>query len=362
MSSDPVTTRVAPLVERLVEERDPAQRDRELVRASHALGLAAGTSLWSEGSDSRGRADWRCMLVEGEAASLPAPWVVVAVADGAVEEELPGGKVVLVAGTAPHRCALALGGFHGEEADLDLVQALLLCRSTLGRSEGDPESELPERVLPPIPRAAVPAGEAPTADPLLPGELRHLLSCIRSTQQLLETPLADAADRERLREVLERECLRAGDLLLGPSGAAPSPASRSLTGVLRDVVEAQDAANRLARLHVEVDDQAAPGRFPCELSLDAWSRVLHHLLHAARQSCARNGNGMPGRLQIDWRGQSRDGRAGMLLRLACTASGDTSTWVLRQARHTLTAAGAELDLAASRDGGTLLEVWIPRAA
>lgn len=136
---------LALLVERLVDCPDPAARERLLVEALHERGWAEAVALHHPGADPE-RDAWPQRLARGPADLLPDGDLVRAVATGELPEELPLGRRVLFAPGG--RAALALGGFRGETADLDHLEALLAAASVL--EDGIGEADLLDQLHAPL--------------------------------------------------------------------------------------------------------------------------------------------------------------------------------------------------------------------
>jgi hypothetical protein len=137
---------LALLIERLVDCPDPAARERLLVEALLERDWAQAAALYPPGGDPE-QAPWLPRIARGPADLLPDGEVVRAVASGDLPEELPLGRRVLFAPGAS--CALALGGYQGETADLDHLEALLAAASVI--EDGAPgEVDLLDRLHAPF--------------------------------------------------------------------------------------------------------------------------------------------------------------------------------------------------------------------
>jgi len=289
MTAETDLTRLSPLIERLVDETDARARERLLVDAIADFEDAPSTALWHETE-----AGWHTTLERGSRAALPGASEVQIVALGQLGL-LANGRHVLIAGRAPGRIALALGGVALEEDLIDMLEALLV---TVAELEAAADGLL-EKLLPPF---QSPAGSEPPPDRRWTQDLRGLLTSIRTTQDLLGMPGADLSDDERQRfgEALELECQRAGDLLIEAleerrSGTNPGHArsGNAPAEIIREVCAAEEAVLRHAGLELALEVLPSAAHLNCPLSDLSLARVVHSLVCNAREALTRSFDGEP---------------------------------------------------------------------
>lgn len=125
MATTPRLQDPASLVETLVEAAGAPARDRILVEAIQASGLAAGVALWRP-LGGRGKAGvWTRLLARGDLNRAPGRAEIEARERGELPAELPLGRRLLVVGRGEARVALSLAGFRASEVELDRLEALL---------------------------------------------------------------------------------------------------------------------------------------------------------------------------------------------------------------------------------------------
>jgi hypothetical protein len=294
MTSPTMTGLLGPLIETLVEETDPLMRDRILFEAVKSSGVARDLALWREADpDGSGHEQqWIALYASCSPSELPAQSHVSAAADGKLDWALPHGQRVLVAGAAGRRVALALTGEIEDEGAGDRLDALFQAYALIGAA--DPRTALPslQEWLPGLgPSTTASRSVAPGQRREFVHDLRNLLACIRTTQDLLDEfgDGLDADERATYGETLERELRRAGDLVatcMAPAdfaGREPGPAP-TVSQVAREVAAAEQAAWTALglRLSVTIDPEVADQRSPLD-ELDL-ARVLLNLLWNARQA------------------------------------------------------------------------------
>jgi len=221
MCPDLSAQRLRSVIEKLVAENDPRQRDRLLVAGARRAVGATAAALWRESAPGA----WLRVCALGQEPDLPSGTQLEGVARGS-HACLPPGCVLVIAGTGDERCALALGGLvadAAEEAE-ELLEPLLMLHDSLERDG----TAIGDRVLPPFTAAGMAPSTTDARGVHRPqrgpadGELRALLSRIREAQQRLARGALGAEERDRAGELLDQQCQRAGDLLLGPDAGPPS--------------------------------------------------------------------------------------------------------------------------------------------
>jgi len=349
---------VLPLVERIAGELDAHRRERLLLAAAQSAAEVPATALWRR----LGGQSWERVVAVGPLELLPNAGQVAAVAGGELDPLLPGGRRVILSGGR----ALALGGIapDGLEEDVvDLIEALLVTACLL---DGEQPS-LTDLILPPFPTSA-PEAEGTRGPGSGAGELRHLLSRIRSTEELLARDDLDLDPDERARfaHALDEGCEWAGDLLISALGAEASSTARPgrLGPVLRSVLATEEAAARLSQVDLELDlDQAA---LDLPLGLDATNlgRAVIGLLAVALPEYSTHLDGRPAptiRASLE-----RRNGPGVALRIGPLES---ATQGRREASHETYAAlesrvresGARLLWSEERNGRNLV-LWFPATA
>ena len=296
------------LIETLIEESDPLLRDRILFEAAKASGAARAVGLWREADpDGSGRERrWIGLYASAASSELPTQTEIEGVAEGTARWSLPHGREVWVAGDAGRRVALTLSGSSGDES-VDGLEALFQTYVQIERAD-ERALESIQDWLPGFGPEARSAGEPERAKELR-HDLRNLLGCIRTTQDLLDEfgDGLDGHERGVYADTLERELKRAGDLVLSslrdPSGPPVAAQDRlPLARVAGEVVEAECAAwNALGLdLHLEVEAGTEQTRTP--MGAHDLARVLLNLVRNAREAlsrcAARRGAPLGARLRI----------------------------------------------------------------
>lgn len=214
MPQPPQLEVLSELVEVLVECADPSARERILARTLRERGWAQSVALFSSLPEHAATTPWIESIALGPADLLPDGDVVRAVYCGQLPEELPLNKRVLFGANAFSRHALVLGGFEGEEHELDLLEAAFQVMTSV--AVGDTSDGLDDPTLLDLLHGAMPRAEChgPLEVPETM-ELGQLLHRIGGTESLLKgelMPLADE-DVEHFNEVLDQTCSEAAELL-----------------------------------------------------------------------------------------------------------------------------------------------------
>ena len=130
MATTPRIVNAAGLVETLVTTADAPARDRILLEAIFASGLAAGVALWRP-LGRTGASQWSRLLSRGSLDRVPSRAELEAVERGERPSELAADRHVLLTGRGEGRVALTLGGFRAGEDELDRLEALLTVLAVL---------------------------------------------------------------------------------------------------------------------------------------------------------------------------------------------------------------------------------------
>jgi len=288
---------LASLIETLVDAADASLRDRILVQAAMRFGIAHAAALFrvTGGLDVPDPA-WHLVVYRGDLDLLPSEQEVRAVSNGELPGAVEPGAIVLFGGEGPSRRALALGGVLDADEKTDLFESLLVTLGVLeeGETTLTPLPRAPvllDRVLPPFPARR---GRDVTSRGRVEHDLRNLLSCIRTTQELL-AQFGDGLTEDEYHgftEAMERECLRAGDLIIGALDREASeahgdgPRRAPDSQIVRDAAVAERAALRNGKIELQLDiDEAVEGIASAIPELDL-ARVVHDLVADARQAFA----------------------------------------------------------------------------
>lgn len=225
MSQPPQIEILSELVDVLVECADPRARERILVQTLRERGWAQAVAIYAAVPQQASCSPWIQSLSQGPIDLIPDGEVVRSVYCGDLPEELPLKTRVLFGANSCGRFSLVLGGFNGEEHELDLLEATFQVLSSVAEGDtGDPGQE--PKLLDLL------HGACPTTDlgPMeLPEtmELGQLLHRMGGTESLLNgelLPLADQ-DREHFGELLDQTCSSAAELF----GSALSQAASELS-------------------------------------------------------------------------------------------------------------------------------------
>jgi len=374
---------LASLIETLVEAADANLRDRILVQAAMRPGIAHAAALFrvtagNEISDPT----WHLVVYRGERELLPSEQEVRAVSNGELPVAFEPGGLVLFGGEGSSRRALALGGVLDADEKADLFESMLVMLGVLEESESTlaPLPRAPvllDRVLPPFP---APRGRNTTSHGRVEHDLRNLLSCIRTTQELL-AQFGDGLTEDEYQgfsEALERECLHAGDLIIGaldreaPEARGAEPCRAPDSRIVRDAAVAERAALRRGKIELQLDIDAAVEGLASALSELDLARVVHDLVADARQAFA--GCEGPRILRVLLAPERRTSRAGIALVVESNGSlgpeppsgaglraGPGSGHGFAIVRRLVEEVSGEVQVGSGSQGGALFRVWIPLA-
>lgn len=220
---------IAPLVEALVECRNPALRDRVLVEAARVSLRARAIGLWRSvptlGSDGW---SWRPVLTKGPADALPGPAEVEAVVQGSIDGHLDDRRRVVAA--PDDGWALAIAG-RVDDDGLALVEALFVLAGQIECGH--------DAIQPPLPEPTPDARPADAAQ----HDLRNLLTTLGSAFDYVDQfgPELDETETRQVERVLSRDLERIGRLFgdaLSEAPSAPGGKSWSPPALIDDVVAA----------------------------------------------------------------------------------------------------------------------------
>jgi|GEM_PF-2656281 len=221
MPQPPQIEVLSELVDVLVDCADPRARERLLARTLFERGWSQAVALFSALPEAAGDHPWTPTVTIGAEDLLLDGEVVRAIYCGQLPEELPLNKRVLFGANSHARYALVLGGFRGQEHELDLLEATfqVLAAVAEGDHDGGPTTSLVDLLQGALPGSQdeLDADVDSTLDSEAPqqgSELSRLLNHMGGTESLLQgelMPLSDE-DREHFGEVLERTTARAADV------------------------------------------------------------------------------------------------------------------------------------------------------
>jgi len=282
-----------------------------------------------------------------------------------LDGELPGGLPhrgeVIVFRTGAEGAALVLGEADLEEPARDVLEALLVVAEVVHRAEtGGSTADIVEPALP---------RNRPD-----PAEFRRTLHDLRNLLTAIDTGLADPGLAVR-EPRFDRECQRAGELLLGaldlpPTGPAP------LMPALRDVCSSEAAACSREGIVLETVLDPEAEAWWTRLSENAVERLARNLLVNARQAIARRTPrpGAPaGRIEVRLR-LERGPPASLTFEVADDGAGWPSepsrglpparglgaTGIgLESSRTLVEAAGGSLEVEPAPEGGALFRIVLP---
>jgi hypothetical protein len=151
-----MTTRVKPAkrrvqdldIGRMLACRSVDELDAALLELAFRARLAPSIALWREIESGHLEETWLPVRARGPSELQPPESMVRAVLEGAIDERLPGGAVVLSACTGPRCSALVLGGDTWDEEGARIGSALLAlhaCIAGPAARSADFGSALPRR-------------------------------------------------------------------------------------------------------------------------------------------------------------------------------------------------------------------------
>ena len=374
---------LASLIETLVDAADANLRDRILVQAAMRFGSASAAALFRVTAGNEiPDPTWHLVVYRGELEFLPSEQEVRAISNGELPVAFVPGSLVLFGGEGSSRRALALGGVLDADEKADLFESLLVMLGILeeGESTLTPLPRAPvllDRVLPPFPSRR---GRETTSHGRVEHDLRNLLSCIRTTQELL-AQFGDGLtedEHQGFSEALERECLRAGDLIIGALDREAPDAHRNEGGrapdsrIVRDAAVAEQAALRRGKIELQLDiDEAVEGLASALSELDL-ARVVHDLVADACQAFA--GREGPRTLRVLLGLERRTSRTGIALVVESDGSpgpephagaglrnGPGSGHGFAIVRSLVEGVSGEVQVGSGSQGDALFRVWIPLA-
>jgi hypothetical protein len=214
MPQPPQIEVLSELIGVLVECAEPRSRERILVHTLRERGWAQAVALFHSLHKHADDSAWIESLSQGPADLLPDGDVVRAVYRGELPEELPLNKRLIFASNAHCRSALVLGGFNGEEHELDLLEATFQVISSISQIDDDPDSSDPN--LLDLLHGALPRSK--DSGPIAISEtheMASLLNQVGGIEELMKGGLGPISeeDQAHFSEILDRECAKAADIL-----------------------------------------------------------------------------------------------------------------------------------------------------
>ncbi|MCC7011156.1 MAG: hypothetical protein IT454_01230 [Planctomycetes bacterium] len=142
-------------VEGLIAARSAHELDAELLRMTSSLHGVGAVAIWRRVAVGRNAAAWIPVLTRGQAELLPAAGLVRSALEGALDERLPGGAVVVTPLVGERFAAVVFASDPGEAA-CDATSGWLGLHAALASAQGhDQRSSNPfGPPMPGLPRAS----------------------------------------------------------------------------------------------------------------------------------------------------------------------------------------------------------------